>query len=276
MASTDDPVLRIMVIGAHPDDCEYFSAGTASIYTSLGHRVRFVSLTNGDAGHPSLSGKPLAERRKAEAEASARVLGVERVTVLDNHDGELVDTLDLRRTVIALIREFAPDAVFTHRPWDYHPDHRATGRVVGDAMQQLAIRAIVPDVPPLARQPVLIYMFDMFRKPYPFQPEVVVDVTPALQKKVDALEKHTSQVFEFLYGEPDVPPAGRRAWLERKLQPELMAPLRAHPEAVSKAFGDRAGEVKCVEVFEAGEYGARLTEQRRRRLFPFLYGGSKL
>jgi LmbE family N-acetylglucosaminyl deacetylase len=122
----------LLVFGAHPDDCEYSAGGLAALWTARGGRVLLVSLTNGDAGHQTLGGGTLARIRRAEAQAAAGVIGAEWL-VLDHRDGELLPTLDLRRKVISLIRDFKPDLVLTPRPYDYHPDHRAAAILVQDA-----------------------------------------------------------------------------------------------------------------------------------------------
>src|SRR4028118_515385 len=93
--------LRIIVCGRHPDDCDLRAGGTAALWAQAGHEVQFVSLTNGDAGHQTMAGAALARRRRAEAEAAGKTLGVEYL-ILDNHDGELLPTLENRRTIIKL------------------------------------------------------------------------------------------------------------------------------------------------------------------------------
>src|SRR5262245_25242878 len=171
--------LRLLIIGAHPDDADYAAGGTAALYRAAGHVVQMVSMTNGDAGHQTLRGPELARRRRAEAEAAGAVIGA-TYTVLDNHDGQLLPTLENRCQVIRLIRSFGPDLVLTHRPNDYHPDHRYASQLVQDAAYMVTVPAIVPDTPHLPRDPVIAYLPDDFQKPYPFQATVVVDVGAAL------------------------------------------------------------------------------------------------
>src|SRR5918912_375689 len=100
-----DRPLRLLVVGAHPDDADYHAGGTAALYRAAGHEVRLVSLTNGDAGHQTLRGPELARRRRAEAAAAGAVIGAP-YDCLDHHDGELQPTVDNRRQVIRLIRSF--------------------------------------------------------------------------------------------------------------------------------------------------------------------------
>src|SRR5689334_4200758 len=181
----NDP-LRLLIIGAHPDDADYAGGGTAALYRAAGHVVKMVSLTNGDAGHHVQPGPELVRRRRAEAEASGAVIGA-TYDVLDAHDGQLLPTLENRRQVIRLIRSFRPDLVLTHRPNDYHPDHRYTSQLVQDAAYLLTVPAIVPEVPHLPRDPVIAYLPDDFQKPYPFRPDVLVDVGGVLEQIVDML-----------------------------------------------------------------------------------------
>src|SRR5947209_1009244 len=142
----DDGKLRIICFGAHPDDCELQIGGSAALWAAQGHHVKFVSVTNGDIGHWRDAGGPLARRRKAEVERAAKVLGI-TTQVLDNHDGELLPTLENRRTLTRLIREWKADVVMSHRPNDYHPDHRYTAVLVQDAAFMVTVPFFCPDVP---------------------------------------------------------------------------------------------------------------------------------
>src|SRR5262249_39746372 len=148
--------LRILVIGAHPDDADIKAGGTSAKWCALGHVVRLVSLTNGQAGHQSMYGPPLADRRRAEAQAAGAVIGAS-YEVLDHPDGQLDDRLESRHEVIRLVRTFRPDLILTHRSTDYHPDHRFAGLLVQDASYLLTVPAICPDVPHLASCPVILY-----------------------------------------------------------------------------------------------------------------------
>src|SRR5439155_21673856 len=122
-APPDDGQLRIICFGAHPDDCELKAGGVALLWAAQGHHVKFVSVTNGDIGHWRDAGGPLARRRKAEVENAARILGI-TTEVLDIHDGELLPTLENRRTITRLIREWKADIVMSNRPNEFYPAHR--------------------------------------------------------------------------------------------------------------------------------------------------------
>lgn len=270
-----DP-LRLLIIGAHPDDADYHAGGTAALYSAGGHVVKMVSLTNGDAGHQTLGGLDLAQRRKAEAAAAGGVIGA-AYDVFDNHDGELMPTMENRREIIRLIRWFQPDLVLTHRPNDYHPDHRYTSALVQDAAYMVTVPAIVPDTPHLAQNPVIAYLPDEFQKPYPFQPSVLVDVGSVLDKIVGMLHCHQSQFYEWLPyngGYLDKVPAddaARRDWLAETVRARLREQAERFRDLPVPIYGRQgAAQVEYAEVFEACEYGAPLDEAAEARLFGFL------
>lgn len=267
--------LRIMIFGAHPDDPDISAGGVAALYAQAGHAVRMVSLTNGDAGHHLEGGAPLAWRRRAEAGAAARRLGAEYL-VLDNHDGELMPDLNVRRQVIRLIRQFQPDLVMAPRPYDYHPDHRATSQLVQDALYLVTVPNAVSDTPHLRRMPVAVYVADRFQKPHPFRPQVVVDIGPVVEAKADAMTCHVSQVYEWLpYNrrQEDQVPEGdgaRREWLRAWLEPRLRWAAQEYRAELLALYGEERGAlVQYAEAFEGCEYGAPLTEENLRQLFPF-------
>jgi LmbE family N-acetylglucosaminyl deacetylase len=270
----DDP-LRLLIIGAHPDDADYHAGGTAALYRQAGHVVKMVSLTNGDAGHQTLRGAELARRRRAEAAAAGAVIGA-TYDVLDSHDGQLLPTLENRWTVIRLIRSFQPDLVLTHRPNDYHPDHRYTSQLVQDAAYMVTVPALVPDTPHLPRNPVIAYLPDDFQKPYPFQPAVVVDVSPVFDQIVGMLHCHASQFYEWLPynrgGLHEVPAgdADRRAWLAQSVAQRLRACADRYRSLLVQSYGPQRGPaVRYAEAFEGCEYGAPLDDATCRLLFPF-------
>ncbi len=265
--------LQIIMIGAHPDDCDIKSGGTAALFVEMGHNVKFVSVTNGDAGHMDEGGGLLAKRRIAETQEVARRLGVE-YDVLDNHDGELLPTLDIRLQIIRKIREWNADVVIAPRPNDYHPDHRYTGVLVQDAAYMVGVPNIAPDTPELDKNPVFLYFQDHFQKPNPFEPHVAVDITSVIDKKIDGMDSHVSQFYEWLPwigGYADEVPEGkaeRKAWLKEKrsgsINPKVM-------ESLEKWYGeDRAAEVQYAEAFEICEYGSQPSEEDIKRLFPML------
>ncbi len=275
---TDRP-LNIICVEAHPDDCDSKMGGTLARYAELGHRVKVLALTNGDAGHQSEGGGALGNRRRAEGRAAGQALGIDEYTVLDNHDAELIPTLHVRHQVIRHIRDWKADVVFGLRPNDYHPDHRNAGIAVQDAAYLVIVPNVTPDTPALERNPVFFYMSDGFQKPTPFEPTVVVDVEGTLDKKVRALAAHESQMFEWLpwvsgnrslEGVPS-DPGERLAWLrERWTSRTVPADWRA---AMAKWYPESAVEdAQYVEAFELCEYGYRPTDAEIPLLFPMLPG----
>ncbi len=265
--------LSIIMFGAHPDDCDIRSAGTAAKWIAAGHKVRFVSVTNGDAGHHEMGGGILAARRRAEAQEVGKRLGLEYV-VLDNHDGELVPSLNVREQIIRQIREVKADLVLGPRPNDYHPDHRYTGVLLGDAAFMVTVPNILTEVPALTKNPVFLYYQDGFQKPQAFTPDIAVDITDTFDKKIDALDAHVSQVYEWLpwhaHRLEQVPKdvKARREWLKKDRANTPNAAVRA---ALEKWYGkEAAAKVQQAEAFEICEYGARPSQADIKRLFPFL------
>lgn len=266
--------LRIIAFGAHPDDCDIRFGGTAAKYASKGHLVRFVSVTNGDAGHFEMGGGVLAKRRAAEAREAARRLGIADYIVLDNHDGELLPTLEVRKQIIRLIREWQADIVLGPRPNDYHPDHRYTGVLVQDAAYMVVVPNIVPEVAPVTRNPVFLYYEDRFTRPNPFRPDIAVDIDDVWEKKLAALDAHVSQFYEWLpwvdrrLEEVPKDPEERKKWLAK--QRGGWQPSPAVRKALEKWYGpERAKRIQHAEAFEIAEYGRQPSEQEIRELFPF-------
>ncbi|MFN7997951.1 MAG: PIG-L family deacetylase [Bryobacteraceae bacterium] len=265
--------LRVIAFGAHPDDCDIRAAGTAAKFRALGHEVKFVAVTNGDAGHQDMGGGALAKRRRAEAEESGRRLGI-TYEVLDNHDGELLPTLAVREQVIRRIRQWKADIVLAPRPNDYHPDHRYTGVLVQDAAYMVVVPNVCPDTPPLHNNPVFLYYEDHFQKPAPFRPDVAIDIDDVFSLKIDALDAHVSQVYEWLpwvdHTLEQVPkdPAERKKWLAGSRDHDVSPAVR---QALVKWYGsDRGSKIRHAEAFEVCEYGRQPTQEELRTLFPML------
>lgn len=265
--------MNIVCIGAHPDDCEAFAGGTSVKWARAGHRVTLVSMTNGDIGHQMEGGGALAQRRANEAAEAARIAGC-RSIVLDTHDGELEVTLAQRKTVARLLRNLEADIVLTHRPWDYHPDHRYTALLVQDAAFMVTVPYFCPDTAPLARNPLFVFLMDHFKRPYPFQAEIAVAVDDVMDIKWEMLHVMESQVYEWLpwlEGLPGAPsdPTERRAWLKQHWSPWLEAFTELGRSALAKRYGQpQADKVAHAELFEICEYGRQPDEGEIEELFP--------
>ena len=275
-ASEDDGKLRIIVFGAHPDDCEIRAGGAAILWSKQGHHVKFVSVTNGDIGHWAMAGGALANRRTAEAQEAARILGT-TTEVLDIHDGELMPTLENRRTFTRLIRGWNADIVIGHRPNDYHPDHRYTGVLMQDCAYMVAVPFFCPDAPPLKRNPVFLYSYDRFQRPDPFVPDVVVAIDEVIEQKVDALVKMESQFIEGgALGSADRAPKNEAEREAKRGQVREAFKRRARSTAdqcrdkLIELYGEEEGKkVEYAEAFMICEYGARPSKGQLRKLFPF-------
>jgi LmbE family N-acetylglucosaminyl deacetylase len=274
----DDGKLKIVVFGAHPDDAEYKAGGTGAKWAKAGHHVLLCSVTNGDIGHWQMAGGPLAQRRTAESAAVAKKLGVTSL-VLDIHDGELVPSLENRRLITRIIRQWKADIVISHRPWDYHPDHRYVGVLVQDAAYMVTVPFICPDTPHLTKNPVFLFSSDGFQKPYPFQPDIAVAIDDVFDQKLDAIHELASQHYEGgANGSEEhvrsVPPAsddaGRRAWLREKWEPRQASEAQRARAALAQWYGEEKGKaVKYAESFEICEYGRKPSPEEIKKLFPF-------
>jgi LmbE family N-acetylglucosaminyl deacetylase len=270
-----DGKLRIIAFGAHPDDCEIKAGGVAAKWAAQGHHVKFVSTTNGDIGHWQSAGGPLALRRKAEVEQAARLLG-NASHVMDVHDGELEPTLENRRTITRLIRDWHADIVLAHRPNDYHPDHRYTGILVQDAAYMVTVPFFCPDVPHLEKNPVFLYYSDGFERPNPFRADVVVDIDDVIDRKLDALGTLVSQFYEGgANGSAKLIPsdaAGREArqrTVRERFASGAMGTARKFRTQLVNQYGkERGNKVQHAEAFELCEYGSRPGAAELRKLFP--------
>ena len=272
-ASCQNNKLNIVVIGAHPDDPDVVAGGTAIKYARLGHKVLFVSVSNGDAGHFNMGGGTLAKVRAAEAQEAGKRFGV-TYKVLNNHDGELVPDINIRFQIIRIIREWNADVVIGPRPYDYHPDHRNTAILVQDAAYLVIVPNIVPDTFPLKKNPVFLYAQDRFQKPIPFQPDISVDISDVYLKKFHGVAAHKSQFFEWgpwLDGKLNEVPVDenkRDEWLSREWKEQIKPAVR---ESLVKWYGkEKANKVTDAESFDICEYGRRPGDDEIKKLFPML------
>jgi LmbE family N-acetylglucosaminyl deacetylase len=272
----EDGKLRIICFGAHPDDCELQAGGVAALWASQGHHVKFVSVTNGDIGHWREAGGPLARRRTAEVERADRILGITS-EVLDIHDGELLPTLENRRTLTRLIREWKADIVMSHRPNDYHPDHRYTGILVQDSAYMVTVPFFCPDTPILRNNPVYFFYPDRFQKPNPFQPDIAVSIDAVIDRKLDALDTLVSQFYEggangsvdLLLSDPEKQAERRRKVREGFAARNRDAAQRFRAKLLDWYGKEKAEKVQHAEAFEICEYGRKPNKTELARLFPF-------
>src|ERR1043166_9337447 len=271
-----DGTLRIITFGEPPDEAAYRGSGVAMKWAKQGHHVKLVSATNGDIGHWQMAGGPLAQRRKKEVLEVGRRLGV-TTEVLDAHDGEILPTLENRREITRLIRQWNADIVITNRPNDYHPDHRYTSILVQDSAYMVGVPFFLPDVPPVKRNPVFLYASDRFQRPNPFRADVAVSIDEVMEPTLDALLVMESQIHEGgADGHPGIypeDPAGRqrrRDEVRRNLAARYAGYANNYRDALVKFYGAEKGKsVRYAQAFEVCEYGRQPSEQELKQLFPF-------
>jgi LmbE family N-acetylglucosaminyl deacetylase len=257
--------LRVIVFGAHPDDCDLEAGGIAIKYAKMGHKVKFVSMTNGDAGHQSMGGGALAKRRMAEAREAGLRFGVE-YTVLDNHDGELMPTLENRLKVIREIRNWNADIVITHPSNDYHPDHRYTSLLVQDASFMVIVPNVAPDTPPLKKNPVFFWSNST-------DPDIAVDIDDVADQKIYAASAHESQFFEWLPwldGTLEKVPKDKDERL-KFMRIWLTTPNDAVRQCLKKWYSEqKASDIKFTESFRLADYSRKPDHEELLKLFPII------
>ena len=230
----DEEIKRILVVMAHPDDCDFGAGGTIALWTKKGIEVSYCIVTNGDQGGEAseFSLEDMAKVRQREQREAGKVLGVSQVTYLNYRDGSLVPTLELRKEIVREIRRAKPDRMVVQSPernWERifasHPDHLAAG--------EAAIQAVYPDARnPYAFTDLMESGFEPWRvrelwitgSPHPNH---FVDITETFSKKMDALKAHVSQTAH---------------------NPELESMVRSWGEKNGEANGLAAGRI--AEVFK--------------------------
>jgi LmbE family N-acetylglucosaminyl deacetylase len=272
-SASQDKQINVVIFGSHPDDADKQAGGTALEFIKRGHNVVFVSITNGDAGHHEIGGKKLAEKRCLEAREAGRRFGVEYI-VMDNPDGKLFPSLEIREEIIRIIRKYNADIVIGHRTSALHPDRRNSAILLQDAAYMVIVPNIVPDEPPLEENPLFLYFEDNFKKPLPFQPDIVVDITGSFEGKIYGMAAHETQFFQWqpwiakrLDEVPGTEPE-RLSWLAGMSKSPMTA--TKYESLVKWYGGDRAANVKVTESFEICEYGKQPDDDEIRRLFPML------
>lgn len=271
-AGSEGEAVRVLVFGAHPDDAEVYASGLLVRHARMGHQVKIVSVTDGRSGHHEIPPAELVRVRRAEAQQAGKRIGAEYVT-WDFPDGALGPTLEVRWAIINEIRRYAPHLVLTHRPNDYHPDHRAVGTAVQDASYLVTVPHICPDVAALRSDPVVAYMCDLFTRPAPLQPDVILDVSDEFNLAVQMAACHESQFFQWLPWHdgildqvPDEADA-RFDWLSGWFA-NLHRQRREHFQATLVARGLPLDESAAIEFYEVSQYAGKADARNLNRLFP--------
>lgn len=188
--------MRIMAVGAHPDDCELRAGGTLAKYSKAGHEVFTVSVTNGEIGSNLYGMEELAKMRKAEAAAAAKVIGGEFIC-MDYRDQRFIIDNEVRMAFVALFRYVNPDVVLTHCQDDFSADHRLVGQIVNEISMLPMVPNIVTNYQCTHKAPVLYYW--MSSNNIGVIPEQFVDISDVIDTKVKMLECYKSQVEWLAY-----------------------------------------------------------------------------
>ena len=183
--------MNILAFGAHPDDVEIFCAGTLLKYAAAGHRIFIALATSGNQGSNVIEGREeIARIREAEQMEAAKLYDAQ-VRFLRYDDEGLLENEETRRSVLNAIRWADPDVIFTHFPCDMSTDHNTIATMVGRMMLSLPGKNVKADVPPIKKAPSLFY-WDTAAGVH-FVPEVYVDISDVMEKKLQALSLHKSQ-----------------------------------------------------------------------------------
>jgi N-acetylglucosamine malate deacetylase 1 len=268
--------LRVMVVAAHPDEADMYAGGSAALFAEQGAAVKFLSITNGDAGHYEIGGMQLARRRWEEAQQAAKCLGIEEYEVLNEHDGELYPTMAVRNQVIERVRKWAPDVLIGFHPdgWG-HPDNRNAGKALADAAAFIGVPNVLPNIPAVKKRILCLWMWDYSTMPI-HRHDLAFDVTKTVEKKLLACDAHATQFYEFA-------PWGRgflhevpESWEDKRLfilkyWSEFFYTQESQREGLAKWYGDEcATSVEFAETFQIAPYGFQPTKAELMQLFPML------
>ena len=194
-------IQRVLVVAAHPDDADIGCGGTMAKWCRQGKEVTYIVCTRGDKGssEPDMTSERLAEIRTREQTAAAERIGVKEVRFLDGRDGELLPTLELRKSMAEMVRQYRPDVVFTHDSTVHvydrgnlnHPDHRVVGSTVLDVVYPISRDALhYPDQLARGLRPHEVHEVYLFMAN---QPNMAFDITATMDQKIEALRRHQSQ-----------------------------------------------------------------------------------
>ncbi len=224
--------LRILAMGAHPDDVEIQCGGILAKYAQAGHHVMMGYATNGDKGHMTIPPAELAVIRERESRAAAAVIGAE-VFWMGFPDGDLFYDRPTRLAFIDMMRQARPDIVFTHWSEAYHPDHVATGQLVFGASYISNVPHIVTNHPANDTVPTIYYMD--FDHSIITESAQYVDITDVYDLKVKMLEAHESQLV----------------WIKERHNLDIVERMRADDRMVGQRCGAMYAESFVPRGFRA-------------------------
>ncbi len=289
---------KVLMIGAHLDDCDLEGGGTALKYIEAGYEVRFLSLCNGSGGHHEMKPAEIVARRKKESEAVMKLTGITYDVWSDVNDCEIMASLELRKRLICYIREYNPDIIFSHRLNDYHADHRNTALLVQDASYLLIVPNFCPEAPAMRFMPVIMYFHDRFTDPL-FKADIIVPTDDVIDKKYQMYDCYVSQMYEWLpytKGVEDEVPTDvkeRLEWLHcprvprdgtfltiedlnNTFKPSNASEYREatcavkYRDLLAKQYGEEARGTLFAEAFQVSEYGTQLNNENVKELFPWV------
>ena len=266
--------IRVMVIGAHPDDADNTGGGLTVKPIANGHKAKSAPSTDGRTGHPPPPPDETAKKRRAETIEAAKRFGLDGYDIYGYPDCGLIPSYEARCLVAKKIREYEPDFVVTHRTCDYHADHRATGQLVMDAGYLLGVPHWCEEAKAQRLRPVIFYMSDPFTYPRELRPDVMVDADPYLDKWCEGLDAQVSQFYEWLPWdrgrEEDVVALGDRSDIAKR-NAFLVRWTAGRKRADARRYADEwrsqhpgAQVPKHIEVYEVSEYGRAPTESDLR------------
>ena len=280
--------MKILMIGAHQDDNEFRCGGLASKLVKNGHEVYFLSACNGCGGHHILTPEETSRVRAAESAKVAELLGVTYDIWSDIDDCNIVADLPTRKRMIRYIRKISPDVVISHRPNDYHADHRAVGQLVADASYLLTVPHECADTPAMRKMPVILYYEDKFKNPE-FTCDIVIDIDDEVDTKLAIADINVSQVYEWLaYEKGESVPEDKEErfkWLkgmeitEDTTDEEVMAAPRGYAvrfaktaarfrkELIEKYGAEKGSKIRYAEAYEVCEYGGKMTDEIKEKIF---------
>ena len=262
--------LNIVIVCAHPDDPEISAGGITLRFIEQGHNVTFVVATNGSSGHHKLGRQTLKKRRYLETRTVGELLGIDYV-VMDVDDGRLEPTLENRENLIRVLRNYEPDVVISHGLNDYHPDHRYTGQLVADTAYMLNVPLCVPDVPAIQKD--VVYCNISYKPANDSQLAVLVPYDRYLDRKLQLLDSHESQVYEWLpwIEKMNIPvPTDNKKrlfFLRDRWAPQFRKVVKEYYAKLSES--QKLTGCDYYEAFTASLWGYPLTRENACKYFPF-------